>query len=122
MADIMVKMNRIIEAIRSTVPEELWPEIMRKLDEETGSSTDSIEVLEADDVEYGPAEFAGDDDDDFDTSRSSPARKTHTPDPHRPTSTTRTGPEPSAKPGPTAASRLGKAATASACPGWRLSD
>jgi hypothetical protein len=65
MADIMVKMNRIIEAMRSTVPEELWPEIMRKLDGETGSSTDSIEVPEADDVEYGPAEFAGDDDDDF---------------------------------------------------------
>lgn len=32
MADIWVKMDKIINAIQSTVPEELWPEILRKLD------------------------------------------------------------------------------------------
>ncbi|WP_343573624.1 hypothetical protein [Mycobacterium sp.] len=31
-ADLMVQMNRIITAIRSTVPEEMWPEILRKID------------------------------------------------------------------------------------------
>lgn len=66
MADIMVKMNRIIEAMRSTVPEELWPEIMRKLDGETGSSSNSTrEDLGVDEDEYDPAEFADVDDDDF---------------------------------------------------------
>jgi hypothetical protein len=30
--DMRLKMYRIIEAIHSTVPEELWPEILRKVD------------------------------------------------------------------------------------------
>jgi hypothetical protein len=63
-ADIMVKMNRIIEAIRSTVPEELWPEILRKIDGEPGSSSDSMEDLGVDEDEYDPAAFSDDDDDD----------------------------------------------------------
>jgi hypothetical protein len=32
MVNMWVTMNRIIDAIHSTVPEELWPEILRKLD------------------------------------------------------------------------------------------
>lgn len=31
-ADLMVQMDRIINAIRSTVPEDMWPEILRKID------------------------------------------------------------------------------------------
>ena len=31
-ADLMVQMGHIIDAIHSTVPEELWPEILRKID------------------------------------------------------------------------------------------
>jgi hypothetical protein len=32
LAEIIVKMNRVIEAVRSTVPESLWPEIWRQLE------------------------------------------------------------------------------------------
>jgi hypothetical protein len=32
MVDMLVKMDRIINAIQSTVPEEMWPEILRKVD------------------------------------------------------------------------------------------
>jgi hypothetical protein len=32
MVDMRLKMDRIIRAIHSSVPEELWPEILRKLD------------------------------------------------------------------------------------------
>lgn len=32
MVDILVQMDQIINAIHSTVPEELWPEILRKID------------------------------------------------------------------------------------------
>jgi len=31
-ADLMMQMSRIIDAIHSSVPEELWPEILRKID------------------------------------------------------------------------------------------
>jgi hypothetical protein len=35
---VMVKLSRVIEAVRSTVPREMWPEINRKIegDDETG--------------------------------------------------------------------------------------
>ena len=32
MLNMWVQLNRIIDAIHSSVPEELWPEILRKLD------------------------------------------------------------------------------------------
>jgi lambda repressor-like predicted transcriptional regulator len=32
MAEMLVKMDRIISAIHSTVPKEIWPEILRKID------------------------------------------------------------------------------------------
>jgi hypothetical protein len=33
MLNIWVRMNRIMNAIHDTVPEKLWPEILRKVDE-----------------------------------------------------------------------------------------
>ena len=32
-ADLMVQMSRIVDAIHSSVPEELWPQILRKIDD-----------------------------------------------------------------------------------------
>ncbi len=54
---MLVKMDRVINAIKSTVPEELWPEILRKLDGEETQSRGS-----------GRNTFAPEDDcyDDFD--------------------------------------------------------
>jgi hypothetical protein len=63
-AEFYVKMNRIIDAVKSTVPDELWPEILRKLDGEAESPADQDDLLETDDADYDPAEFAEDDDDD----------------------------------------------------------
>jgi hypothetical protein len=37
MLDMWVQMNRIMDAIESTVPEELWPEILRKVDGDDAS-------------------------------------------------------------------------------------
>ena len=39
MADILFKMDRIINAIHSTVPAELWPEILRKIDGPVAADT-----------------------------------------------------------------------------------
>lgn len=60
MVDILVKMNRIIDAIHSTVPEELWPEILRKLDEPHAVSPPAGELEERDDCqdEYDPVDPA----------------------------------------------------------------
>ncbi len=49
MVDMWVKMNRIINAIHSTVPEELWPEILCKLDgDETQSGGRGRNTFEPD--------------------------------------------------------------------------
>lgn len=59
-------MNRVIEAVRSTVPESMWPEILRKIDGEDAPAEPQdyqIEGLDADDEEYDPLEFAEVDDD-----------------------------------------------------------
>ena len=64
--DIMVKQNRIIAAIRSTVPESLWPEIMRKIDGEADPAervNNQLEASDADDEGFEPMKFADDDDD-----------------------------------------------------------
>jgi hypothetical protein len=58
-ADIYVQMNRIIEAVRSTVPEELWPEILAKLD---GVAEPAQRAEADDDIDEG----FDPDDDDFD--------------------------------------------------------
>ena len=55
-----VQMGRIINAIHSTVPEELWPEILRKIDGPVAADTPADEFEDGDDAEdeYGPAESA----------------------------------------------------------------
>jgi hypothetical protein len=56
MLDMRLKMYRIIEAIKSTVPEELWPEILRKIDGPVPADipTDDIEDCDDAEGEYGP--------------------------------------------------------------------
>ncbi|MGO8853688.1 hypothetical protein [Mycobacterium sp.] len=58
MVDMWVKMDRIINAIKSTVPESLWPEIVRKLKGEDEAS----EPLEDDADVFDPADDPFDDD------------------------------------------------------------
>jgi hypothetical protein len=60
-ADLMVQMDRIINAIHSPVPEELWPEILRKIDgprrsRHTGS--DEFEVGDHGEDEFDAVEPA----------------------------------------------------------------
>ncbi len=65
MAHIMVQVAHIIEAVKSTVPRELWGEIVRKLDQlEKHSGSPDVETDtcgQADDG-YDPIEFAEEDD------------------------------------------------------------
>ena len=52
MADMYVQMNRIIYAIKSTVPETLWPEIVRKMkgeDEASEPMDDDADIFDPDD-------------------------------------------------------------------------
>ncbi len=59
MADMLAKVNRIIVAVKSTVPESLWPEIVRKLKGEDEAS----EPLEDDEADaFDPADDPFDDD------------------------------------------------------------
>ena len=62
--DIMVKQNRIIAAIRSTVPESLWPQLVRRLEgmAEPAESLDH-QIEDTDDEGFDPMKFADDDDD-----------------------------------------------------------
>ena len=64
-ADLMVQMDHIIRAIHSTVPEELWPEILRKIDGPVAADTpaDEFEDCEAAGDEYDPVEPAQADED-----------------------------------------------------------
>lgn len=59
-ADLMVQMDHIINAIHSTVPEELWPEILRKIDGPVAADTPADEFEDCDDAEdeYEPVEPA----------------------------------------------------------------
>ena len=65
MADILFKMDRIINAIHSTVPEKLWPEILRKIDGPVAADPPMDEFEDYDDVEdeYAPAGTAETDED-----------------------------------------------------------
>jgi hypothetical protein len=56
MADMLVKIDRVIKAVKSTVPESMWPEIVRKIEEDG-------ETPEPKDDETG---FFDSDDDPFD--------------------------------------------------------
>ena len=64
-ADLMVQMDRIINAIHSTVPEELWPEILCKIDGPVAADTPADEIEDCDDAEdeYGPVESVQADED-----------------------------------------------------------
>ena len=56
----MVRMDRIIRAIHSSVPEELWPEILRKIGGPVTADTPMDEIEDWDDGEdeHGPVESA----------------------------------------------------------------
>ncbi len=64
-ADLRVQMGRIIDAIHSTVPEELWPEILRKIDGPVAADTPADEFEDCDDAEdeYDLVESARTDED-----------------------------------------------------------
>ena len=64
-AELMVQMGRIIDAIHSTVPEQLWPEILRKIDGPVAADTPADEFEDCDDAEdeYDPLESAQADED-----------------------------------------------------------
>ena len=64
-ADLRVQMGRIIDAIHSSVPEELWPEILRKIDGPVAADAPADEIEDCDDAEdeYDPAESARTDED-----------------------------------------------------------
>jgi hypothetical protein len=64
-AKIMVQVTHIIEAVKSTVPRELWGEIRRKLDQlEKHPGSPDVETETCDDADeaYAPIEFAEEDD------------------------------------------------------------
>jgi hypothetical protein len=50
-ADLRVQMGRIIDAIHSTVPEELWPDILCKIDGPVAADTPADEFEDGDDAE-----------------------------------------------------------------------
>ena len=60
MAEILFKMDRIINAVHSTVPKQLWPEILRKIGGPVTADTPMDEIEDWDDGEdeYGPVESA----------------------------------------------------------------
>ncbi|MGB8386785.1 hypothetical protein [Mycobacterium sp.] len=51
MVEIMAQMDRIIRAIHSSVPEELWPEILRKIDGPVAADAPADELEYCDDAE-----------------------------------------------------------------------
>jgi len=53
MAEVLYKMDRIIRAIHSSVPKELWPEILRKIDGPVAADTRADEIDDCDDAEEG---------------------------------------------------------------------
>ncbi len=65
MAEIMAQMGRIIDAVHSSVPEELWPEILCKIDGPVAADTPAAEFEDCDDAVdgYDPAESAPADED-----------------------------------------------------------
>ena len=67
--ELKVPLDRIDEAVRSVVPQEMWAEIIAKLEaleehpEALDVDTDSFD--DADDEPYDPTEFIDDDADEF---------------------------------------------------------
>jgi hypothetical protein len=64
MLNMWVQLNRIIDAIHSSVPEELWPEILRKLDgdDDTQAGGRGCRTFEPTVDRYDADEFDGLDD------------------------------------------------------------
>jgi len=64
-ADLMAQMGHIINAVNSTVPEELWPEILRKIDGPVAADMPADEFEDWGDAEdeYDPVESAQADED-----------------------------------------------------------
>ena len=56
----MVQMGRIIDAIHSSVPEELWPEILCKIDGPVAADSPADKLEDGDDAEdmYDPRQSA----------------------------------------------------------------
>jgi hypothetical protein len=63
MAEVMVKMDRVIRAVRSSVPPELWPEIRRQLE---GDDEPAEPREEEDDEAFEPDDYPFEPDNDFD--------------------------------------------------------
>ena len=65
MAHVMVQLDRIIKAVKSTMPQQMWGEIVRKLDQ-TGQHPESLgeepEALDESGDGYDLIEFAEEDD------------------------------------------------------------
>ena len=69
-AELRFQVFKIGEAVKSTVPQEMWGEIVEKLEEFEQQHQEALDVGtdsfdDADDEPYDPTEFAEDDDDDF---------------------------------------------------------
>jgi hypothetical protein len=62
MAEIMAQLDRIIRAIHDSVPEELWDEILHKIDGPVPAdiATEDIEGCDDAEGEYGPMGADGD--------------------------------------------------------------
>ena len=63
-----VQLSVICNAVKSTVPEEQWDEIIEKIEEFEQHHLEALDVgtdSYDDDTAYDPTEFAGDDDDEF---------------------------------------------------------
>ena len=66
-----VQLGQICDAVRSTVPQEMWAEIVEKLDELEEQHSEALDVGtdsfddDDDDDPYDPTEFIDDDDDEF---------------------------------------------------------
>ena len=68
---MIVKVDRIIDAVRSTVPQSMWGEIIEKLEELEQQHPEALDVgtdafEDADEDPFDPTEFIDEDDDDFD--------------------------------------------------------
>lgn len=66
MVDIMVQLNRIIDAVKSTVPQEMWGEIADKLDrpelEPSVPFDEDANDFEGEDDIFDPEDFVEEDD------------------------------------------------------------
>ena len=66
---LKVQLGQICAAVKSTVPQEMWGEIIEKLEEaerhQEALSVEADSFDDADDEPFDPTEFIDDDDDEF---------------------------------------------------------